>query len=123
MANAGHPYPLMYNTETNDVEEILPDVESPFTGPVGLGGFDVTYSQMEFTMRKGDILLLYTDGLTETENEENISFDISRVIDTLRKKKDSSAEEIMKSLMERIDKFSADTPRTDDVSVIILKRP
>ena len=123
MANAGHPYPLMYNTETNDVEEILPDVESPFTGPVGLGGFDVTYSQMEFTMRKGDILLLYTDGLTETENEENISFDISRVIDTLRKKKDSSAEEIMKSLMERIDKFSADTPRIDDVSVIILKRP
>ena len=122
MANAGHPYPLLYNTESGDVEEILPDAESPFTGPVGLGGFDVDYSQMEFTMRKGDILLLYTDGLTETANEESISFDVSRVIDTLKKKKDCDAEEIMKSLMERIDKFSADTPRTDDVSVIILKR-
>ena len=122
MANAGHPYPLMYNTESGDVEEILPDVESPYTGPVGLGGFNVEYSQMEFTMRSGDILLLYTDGLTETVNEESISFDIFRVMEVLKKNKDSGAEEIMQKLMERIDLFSADTPRIDDVSVIILKR-
>ena len=122
LANAGHPYPLFYSSEREAVEEILPDVESPYTGPVGLEGFAVEYGQMEFTMKKGDILLLYTDGLTDTTNEESISFDISRVIDVLARKKDYTAEEIMKSLMDKIDAFCADSPRTDDISVIILKR-
>ena len=122
LANAGHPYPLLYKAASDEVEEILPDVESPFTGPVGLEGFDVTYSQMEFSMEKGDILLMYTDGLTDTVNKEGISFDISRVIEVLKKKKDVSAVEIMGSLRQKIESFSGDTPRTDDVSVIILKR-
>ena len=65
---------------------------------------------------------MYTDGLTETVNNEGLSFDIVRVIEVLKKKKDLSAEEIMQNLMDTINKFSADTPRTDDVSVIILKR-
>ncbi len=122
LANAGHPYPLMYCSESGDVEEILPDVESPFTGPVGLDGFDVEYSEMDFIMKEGDILLMYTDGLTEILNKEGLSFDVPRVVEVLKKKKDSDAKEIMQNLMETVSRFSTDTPRTDDVSVIILKR-
>ena len=122
LANAGHPYPLMYSADSDEVEEILPNVDSPFTGPVGLGGFDVEYSEMDFIMKKGDILLMYTDGLTETGNKEGLSFDIPRIVEVLKRKKDSDAQEIMQNLNEAIAKFSADTPRTDDVSVIILKR-
>ena len=73
-------------------------------------------------MKKGDILLMYTDGLTETLNKEGLSFDVPRVVEVLKKKKDSDAKEIMQNLMETVSRFSADTPRTDDVSVIILKR-
>ena len=122
LANAGHPYPLMYFSDRNEVEEILPDVESPYTGPVGLSGFNVEYSEMDFTMKKGDVLLMYTDGLTETVNKEGMSFDIPRVIEVLKNKKEAGAQEIMQYLMDSISKFSTDTPRTDDVSVIILKR-
>ena len=122
MSNAGHPYPLFYNAEENTVEELLPSAEMPYTGPVGLSGLDVEYSQLSFTMKKGDILFLYTDGITEMSNEEKLDFGIEPVAKILQKFNSDTAENIISKIMQRLDEFIADTPRVDDVSVIILKR-
>ncbi len=122
MSNAGHPYPLFYNAKENRVEEMLPTSDMAYTGPVGLSGFGGEYSEMEFTMNKGDILLLYTDGITEMANEEKIEFGIEPILRTMEANANCSAEEIIKKLMNRLEKYIADTPRIDDVSVIILKR-
>ena len=122
MANAGHPNPLFYNAESGELEELLPSPEMPYTGPVGLSGFNINYSAQEFTMNSGDMLILYTDGLTEIMSEERLEFSISRVIALIGKKKNSKSEDIMKSLMDKLDNFTADNPRTDDISVIILRR-
>ena len=122
MTNAGHPYPLFYSVDEGGVEEMLPTADMPYTGPVGLSGFGVDYSDMSFTMKKGDILFLYTDGITEMPNKEKLDFGIDPIKQIIEKNKDCSAEEIAKRLMERLSDFIKDTPRTDDVSVIILKR-
>ncbi len=122
LSNAGHPYPLLYNARNKSVEEILPDVGSPFSGPVGLRGFDITYSQVETDIHYGDIILLYTDGLTETSNEAQQQFGLQSVIEILRNNGDKSAEEIMKRLMSRVDTFCSESLHKDDISVIILKR-
>ncbi len=122
MANAGHPYPLFYNAKDADVEEMLPTADMPYTGPVGLSGMDVEYSEMSFTMNSGDILFMYTDGITELQNREKRDFGIDPIKELLKKNKTDTAEEIAKKLMKSIDDFIKDTPRTDDVSVIILKR-
>lgn len=122
MANAGHPYPLFYNAKDDEVEEMLPSADMPYTGPVGLSGFGVEYSEMSFTMNKGDILFLYTDGITEMQNREKMDFGIEPIMKLLKKNKDDGAEEIAKKLMKGLEDFIKDTPRTDDVSVIILKR-
>ena len=73
-------------------------------------------------MKKGDILFLYTDGITEMPNKEKLDFGIDPIKQIIEKNKDCSAEEIAKRLMERLADYIKDTPRTDDVSVIILKR-
>ena len=122
MANAGHPYPLFYNSQDDEIEEMLPSADMPYTGPVGLSGFGVEYSEMSFTMKKGDILFLYTDGITEMQNREKMDFGIEPIMKLLKKNKDDGAEEIAKKLMKCMEDFIKDTPRTDDVSVIILKR-
>ena len=121
MANAGHPNPLFFNAEENKVEEMLPSPEMPYTGPVGLSGFNIEYFAQEFTMKSGDVLILYTDGLTEMMNEERLVFNINRAM-TANKKKAVTAESLMKTLIEKLDESVADTSRSDDVSVIILKR-
>ena len=122
MANAGHPYPLFYNAKENTVEELLPTSDMPYTGPVGLNGLGVEYSEMKFTMNSGDILFLYTDGITEMANEEKFDFGIEPIKKILEKNYADSAEMIISKIMKRMEEFIADTPRTDDVSVIILKR-
>ena len=122
MTNAGHPYPLFYSADDGKVEEMLPTADMPYTGPVGLSGFGVDYSDMSFTMKKGDILFLYTDGITEMPNKDKLDFGIDPIKQIIEKNKDCSAEEIAKRLMTKLEDYIKDTPRTDDVSVIILKR-
>ena len=122
MSNAGHPYPLLYNSEENSVDEMLPTADMPYTGPVGLSGLGVEYSEMSFTMKKGDILFLYTDGITEMSNREKLEFGLDIIKKTIEKNFEDSAEGIISKIMQRMEEFIADTPRSDDVSVIILKR-
>ena len=122
MANGGHPYPLFYNAKEDAVEEMLPTADMPYTGPVGLSGMEVEYSDMSFTMNKGDILFLYTDGITEMQNRERLDFGIEPIMKLLAKNNVNSAEEIAAKLMKCLEAFIKETPRTDDVSVIILKR-
>jgi serine phosphatase RsbU (regulator of sigma subunit) len=122
MANAGHPYPLFYNAEEDAVEEMLPSADMPYTGPVGLSGFGVEYAEMSFTMKKGDILFLYTDGITEMQNKEGRDFGIDPIKGILGKNCQDGAEEIARKLMEKLNNFIGITPRVDDISVIILKR-
>ncbi len=122
LSNAGHPYPLFYNSEEQTVEELLPTADMPYTGPVGLSGLNVEYSEMKFTMKSGDILFLYTDGITEMANKEKIEFGIEPINQIIGKKHEDSAEEIMTAIMEKMEHYISGMPRVDDVSVIILKR-
>lgn len=122
MSNAGHPYPLFYSAKEKKVEELLPMADMAYTGPVGLSGFGGEYSEMEFTMEKGDILFMYTDGITEMSNEDKTDFGIGPIIKMIEKHYSESAEEIITNILNRMEEFIADAPRTDDVSVIILKR-
>ena len=122
MANAGHPYPLFYNAKEDALEEILPTSDMPYTGPVGLSGMEVEYTEMSFTMNSGDFLFLYTDGITEMQNREKLDFGIESIMAILEKCRTDGAEDIAKKLMKGLESFIKDTPRIDDVSVIILKR-
>ena len=122
MSNAGHPYPLFYSAKDDDVQEMLPSADMPYTGPVGLSGLNVEYSEMTFTMNKGDILFLYTDGITEMQNRDKRDFGIDEIQSIIEKNSADGAEEIARKLMKGMEDFIKDTPRTDDVSIIILKR-
>ncbi len=122
LANAGHPYPIFYSAKEKTAEEMLPTADMPYTGPVGLSGLGVEYSEMSFTMQKGDILFLFTDGITEMANEEKVDFGIEPIQWIIEKNSSCGAEEIMSKIMDKMEEFIADTPRVDDVSVIILKR-
>lgn len=122
LSNAGHPYPLLYRAGEKSVEEILPEAESPFSGPVGLRESDIAYSQHEAVLVPGDILLLYTDGLTEISNEVQQQFGLHSVIDILRNNGEKSTEEIKKQLLQKIEAFTVRASYKDDISIIILKR-
>lgn len=69
-------------------------------------------------MAAGDIMLLYTDGLSEHHNKNEESY-FETVETTLKKIKQLPAQEIFNNIMEDIRGFS---PPTDDVSYIVIKK-
>lgn len=115
--NAGHNPPfLLRNGDTGTVEKLTR------TGlPLGIfsGG---TWEQRSVQLSVGDVLVLYTDGVTETQDHNAIFFGEERLLDVLRAHLDKSAQEIQSALMMEIQSFTKGAPQYDDIALMILVR-
>jgi len=115
-ANAGHCAPIHYH----------PDIDKfKMLGPTG--GFLGILPQQKFgveniRMYPGDILLLYTDGISEAMNKDMEIFGEQRMFDILRKTKDLSAKEICYAFLEAVQKFTVDADYSDDRTLVVVKR-
>lgn len=83
-----------------------------------------TYEGAEADVRPGDLLFLYSDGVTEacTEDEDN-QFGTDRLVAVLREAASRPAPEILDSVFQAIDDFAAGAPQHDDITMLVLKRP
>ncbi|HPO06015.1 MAG TPA: SpoIIE family protein phosphatase, partial [Candidatus Gracilibacteria bacterium] len=116
---AGHEHILHYHGDTQEVEAIL-------TGGIAIGMLnDISGVIKEKTIevKESDLILLYTDGLTETWNEEKTEiYGLERVKRDLLELSDLEPEAIIDEYLRRIEKFRGKGEKTDDVSLILLKR-
>jgi len=122
IASAAHPYPLLYKSDTKLVSEILPPIGLEGYGPIGLEGIETKYIDFTFDMKKGDILVLFSDGLTETMNQKREEFGKERIGKILMQNSRRSASVILSNLMDALNEHSDLELRSDDLTVIILKR-
>jgi serine phosphatase RsbU (regulator of sigma subunit) len=72
-------------------------------------------------MKSGDLLALYTDGVTESFNEAQEQFGEDRLIEALRRHCGLSARELAASVVDEVALFSANE-QFDDITLIIAKR-
>lgn len=70
----------------------------------------------------GDVLVLYTDGVTEAANEEAKEFSGSRLSDTVRTFRSRSAKEMNDGILAAISRFAGETPQRDDLTLVTVKR-
>ena len=122
LANAAHPYPIIYKKLLKSIYEVLPPKGKESYGPIGIRELETQYNDFEFEMEKGDILVLFTDGLTETMNFEREEFGRERIAQVLKEDNRKSADSILQSLLHNLNEHTGSELRTDDVTVIILKR-
>ncbi|NQT62876.1 MAG: SpoIIE family protein phosphatase [Candidatus Marinimicrobia bacterium] len=110
--NAGHPVPLIFH-EDGSIDRL----ESG--GP--LLGFDpeFTYEMGEVPLRSGDLLLMYTDGVTETVGSAGQLLDESGLISAVKNHMDKSVSLIASQLLEKIEKFNRKSSFEDDVTFIV----
>ncbi|MFY9748475.1 MAG: SpoIIE family protein phosphatase [Acidobacteriaceae bacterium] len=111
--NAGHNPPiLLRNGEVIRLEA---------GGPVvGLLPF-APYVEQTLTLEPGDVLLLYTDGISEAMTHDDEEWGEDRMIAAARKVRDQSADEILRALFAAADKFTAGAPQHDDMTILVLK--
>lgn len=122
LGNAGHPYPLKYSVSDNEIYELKGNDGKQHYGAIGMKGITVSFARSNFFMSTGDILLFYTDGLTESTNSKQEQFGLQAIKEIIKKNHAKSSDEILGLIMERLDEFTEYRGFEDDLTVIIAKR-
>lgn len=114
--NAGHNPPMLFR-EGKTEPELLEE------GGVILGAMPtlMPYSSSEIQFQKGDLLVFFTDGVTEAMNpDQTEEYEEHRLINCINKNRDKSSAGIMSAIIEDINRFS-DNIQYDDITMIVLK--
>lgn len=113
--NAGHNPPLLYDPETDKFAELTEG------GP--LLGFihDPGYKEGTCRLEPGQVLVMYTDGITEAEDIGGNHFDEFRLKEVIRSEAGNSAEKIMNTILREVSEFRSGTPQSDDETIVVLK--
>lgn len=115
-ANAGHPPPLLIRTDGT----VLP-LES--FGDVALGVMpDAEYAYSNLTLEPGELVFLYTDGISEAMNDANEEFGDDRLKAVLAGLAGASAEECCAKVMQAVREFSGPYIQSDDITCVALRR-
>ena len=85
------------------------------------------YKQHTSKIEPGDVLVLYTDGITEavkavSEGDEDKYFGETRLINLIQKNLNKSAREIQSAILEAISAFTAGISQNDDITLVVIKR-
>jgi len=83
---------------------------------------DFEFTESSITLCSGDIIVVYSDGITEAMNADEEEFDEKRLIDIIFKNIDESAENIVKNIELAVNDFAGETPQSDDMTIIVIKR-
>jgi phosphoserine phosphatase RsbU/P len=80
------------------------------------------YEEQSFELRPGDLISLFSDGVTEAQNENEDEFGEARLADLLRPIACQQSEAIVNRVYEEIDRFAGPAPQYDDITLFIIKR-
>jgi NarL family two-component system response regulator LiaR len=115
--NAGHNPPYLLNGPNRDLVQELARTGIP------LGIFDdMTWQQGTAQILPGDVLVLYTDGVTEAQDQKEMLFGQERLLEIAQANLERSAQDIQKSLIQGVHEFVGDVPQFDDITVMVLAR-
>jgi len=113
--NAGHNPPLVFRAESGKIEELRP------TG-IAIGILeDIPYDQESVHLNNGDIVVLYTDGVTEAINTHTEEFGVPRLIQTVQNSVSLPVEEIVSTIVSSVSTFSGVQPQHDDITLLVIK--
>jgi len=115
-ANAGHNPPLLLRAGSCE-PLMLDEAGGPILGILP----DARFSDASLTLAPGDILTLFTDGVTEQENEQGEEFAVDRLKDVICREGTESAAEVVAHVSEAVAAFAGETEQADDLTVVVLK--
>ena len=114
-ANAGHEYPAVYRNGKGF--ELLRDNHGFVVG--GISG--VHYKDYELTLKPGEALFLYTDGVAEATSADNELFGVDRMLKALNVDPEGTPEEILAHVQDGVDLFVDKAPQFDDLTMLCVR--
>lgn len=114
-ANAGHNRPFLYRPRDGFCREL--DAEGLILGVKR----EVAFEEKNLLLRKGDLLLLYTDGITEARNASGDYFGTERLCAIIGRVYDEEPERIVEMILAEVAEFISAPAAEDDISMVVLK--
>lgn len=114
LLNAGHMPPLLIrNHEISELPKGKP--------ALGLNKKS-KYNEQKLRLKSNDVMIIYSDGITEAQNEQGAFWGEQRLLNVLVKFGSLTANELGKRIIAEVDRFIGAARRHDDVSLVILKK-
>lgn len=116
VVNAGHN-PILLLRNDGKLDKID-------AGGIGLGmlDFGIPYQGEKLVMNPGDKLFLYTDGIPEAMNKDEVEYSDEKMIEFFLNNAEKSAPDFIKGIVEDVSKHVKGEPQSDDITSMILKR-
>lgn len=112
--NAGHNAPLLVRADGT--------VERLVTGGIMVGAFDwANYEESSVQLQKGDLLLIFSDGITEAESADGEEYGEERLMRFTIKHRKMPAEKLQHAIFNEIEDWSGTRERNDDQTLVIVK--
>ena len=112
--NAGHNAPILRRS-TGAIERLQ-------TGGIPLGiQEDAYYESGTVTLQRGDWLIIFTDGVTEAENDRTEEYGEARLMAVLCANLEATPSVLLNAIMLDLDRFVGDAPQHDDITLMLLR--
>ena len=120
LARAGHDAPLWYHALDGSITRISPPglAIGIDDGPV----FDRVTGDLEVVLEAGDMIVFFTDGVTEALDAQGDEFGMDRLMACVREAASGGALSVVEGITARVGEFAKDQPRHDDVTLVVLRR-
>ncbi|MEW6717095.1 MAG: PP2C family protein-serine/threonine phosphatase [Chloroflexota bacterium] len=116
-ANAGHHPPILHSAHNQVKTQVLMN-----TGiPVGIDE-KATWGCESVKMFPGDLLVLYTDGLTDAQNAHGKFYGQENLIYSIIENHGKPADEVQKNILDSVYQFTSEAPQFDDITLMVLCR-
>lgn len=114
-SNCGHNQPILMRA--NGQVEFLKE-----GGPILGVASDSVYEERALVINRGEVMVLYTDGVTEVFDKDGQEYGVDRLIDVIRKNRDKTAQQMADIIYDECTKFASESHIFDDLTMIIIKR-
>ncbi|HPM62699.1 MAG TPA: PP2C family protein-serine/threonine phosphatase, partial [Methanoregulaceae archaeon] len=113
--NAGHNPPMLFSSRSSGVTLLE-------ARGIALGVIDtIDLESVTVPLNPGDVVVLYTDGVTEATNDRDEEYGVTRLRDIVMASRDLPAREIITTIVQDVIRFTGARPQFDDITLMILK--
>ncbi len=119
VARAGHERPILCSGDKSGFTII----DSPGIA-IGLSDsqtFDKTLKEVTLYLKPGDVIVAYTDGITEGMNERDEEWGVDSFLDSIRTAADEGAHSVLNNVRQRLERFVGDRPQYDDMTLLAIR--
>jgi serine phosphatase RsbU (regulator of sigma subunit) len=114
--SAGHNPAYLFRAASGEIEELLSE-----SCVLGMFNF-ISYPSRGLHLCKGDILVVYSDGLTDAQNQQEETFGAERLLKIIQEDAPLGSQALEQSFLGAIAEFTQGAPQTDDITFVIVEK-